>query len=89
MLAACSSPRGTVDAGDPDADVLATIDGQPITVAELESQYLRTVSDTSQAIDDSMEEYRDFLDRYVDFRLKVAEAGRLGYGNLPELNAEL
>jgi peptidyl-prolyl cis-trans isomerase SurA len=89
LLSACSGSRGTAGQQAAASDVLAEIDGQPVTVAEFESQYLRAISDTAQAVAATRDEYEDFLNRYVDFRLKVLEAERLGYGQLADLNAEL
>lgn len=89
LLVSCSGPRNSIDSGQDASNVLAVIDGDPITLSEFESQYMRTVGDSLDAAKDSLAEYEDFLQRYVDFRLKVIEADRLGYGDLPDLNAEL
>ncbi len=62
------------------ADAVARIAGQPLTTAEFESRYARSVGGRQQAIDDSLAEYQDFLNRYTDFRMKVLYAEELGFG---------
>ena len=86
LAAGCSSSRDVVETAD--SDVLAIVGGEPIRIAEFERRYTRTaVTDTSAA--DSDAAMRDFLDRLVDFRLKVRAARDAGLDSHPELVSEL
>lgn len=87
----CSAtgPAGTTPGSSDRGPVVATVGGRAITLAEFERQYLRTTADSATAAGDSVGAYRDFLDRYVDFRLKVLEAEAAGYGDRADLAAEL
>ena len=83
-LAACSGTRPAPDAAGPPlaADgtpVVATWTADTLSLAELDTLY----ADAGEAVADSgqtpVERRRDFLDRYVDFRLKVLAARAAGY----------
>ena len=81
-LAACSGTRPDA-AGPPLATdgtpVVATWTADTLSLAELDTLY----ADAGEAVADSgqtpVERRRDFLDRYVDFRLKVLAARAAGY----------
>ncbi len=62
--------------------ILARYADQTITLDEFERRYARSVGDSAQAASDSLAAYRDFLDRYVDFRLKVHAAREAGMDTL-------
>lgn len=62
----------------PAPDVVALIDGEPLTLAAFEKEYVRTSGDREAASRDSVDAYADFLDRYVDYRVKVRRARELG-----------
>jgi len=64
------------------------IDGEPIDLATFKENFDRNgrVPGGESA---SMEAYEDFLDRFVDFRLKVKEARRIGLDQDPGLQAEV
>ena len=64
--------------GAQDSTVVASYDGQAITLAEFERRYARTVGGPAEAAQDSAEAYEDFLSRYVDFRIKVRAAEMAG-----------
>ena len=61
-----------------DPSVLATIGDQALTLEEFETRYTQSVGDRFMAAQDSLQAYEDFLDRYIDFRLKVLYAEELG-----------
>ncbi len=86
----CSSanlPSEPAAASNP--DVVAIYGDNILTLDEFESRYERTVGSRSSAVDDSLSEYEDFLDRYVNFRLKVAAATSAGIPNSPEVLDEI
>ena len=70
-----------------DPNVVAEIAGEPISFDQLQRQYQRTsgVVDTVE----TLASYEDFLERYVDFRLKVKEAKRIGLDSHPDVVNEI
>ncbi len=93
LWAGCSGARETTrEAALPpqarDSSVVAILDGEPITVSEIERRYRRSLGGNSSAVPDSAE-LRDFLDRYLNFRLKVKAAEDAGIGDLPEIQEEI
>ena len=79
FMAGCSSSNVGVDpsiANNP--AVIASIDNQALTLEEFETRYAQSVGDRFLAAQDSLPAYEDFLDRYIDFRLKVKYAEELG-----------
>lgn len=88
VVAGCSA-TGPSSTGRAEGPAVAVVGGSPITLDEFERQYLRTTADSATAARDSVAAYREFLDRYVDFRLKVLEAQSAGYGDRADLAAEL
>jgi peptidyl-prolyl cis-trans isomerase SurA len=88
-LAACS---GSAPATAPEPDrgpVVAEFAGERLTLGQFEDRYVRSSGSRALAAADSMEAYEDFLRRYVDFRLKVREARRLGFAEDPEIVREI
>ncbi|MDT0632541.1 peptidylprolyl isomerase [Rubrivirga litoralis] len=89
VAAGCSGSRPAPDADRPGGDrpalaadgtpVVATWTADTLSLAELDTLY----ADAGEAVGDSgqtpTERRRDFLDRYVDFRLKVLAAREAGY----------
>ncbi|MDX1740598.1 MAG: peptidylprolyl isomerase, partial [Rhodothermales bacterium] len=69
--------------------MVAVIDGSPLTLTEFERQYIKTVGSRADAAEDSLAEYQDFLERWVDFRLKVRAAFDAGADEDSALVAEL
>lgn len=89
LAAGCST---TLESARPDNvpdNIVATYGGQSLTLSEFEEQYARTVGNRAMAQDDSLAEYQDFLQRYVDFRLKVLEGRQAGYHEDPSILAEI
>ncbi len=92
LFAGCSGSAPTTGAevpADPDALVVAEFAGQTLTLGEFEDRYARASGDRGEAADDSIGAYEDFLTRYVDFRLKVMEARRLGLDRDSALRKEI
>jgi peptidyl-prolyl cis-trans isomerase SurA len=84
----CSGSQvGTDRISDPSA--VAVIDGTPLSIAEFERHYTKTVGTRADAADDSLAAYEDFLERWVDFRLKVRSAREAGLDKDSALVAEL
>jgi peptidyl-prolyl cis-trans isomerase SurA len=69
--------------------VLARYGDRAITQDEFEWRYARSVGGWNEAADDSMAAYRDFLDRYLDFRLKVRAARAARMDRDSTLQAEI
>ncbi len=70
-------------------DVLATYGGDVLDVETFEDRYARAVGSRAIAAADSMGAYRDFLDRYVNFRLKVMAARDAGLAGDSAIVAEI
>ncbi|MCY4159200.1 MAG: peptidylprolyl isomerase [Bacteroidetes bacterium] len=68
--------------------ILAEIDGHPFTLEEFEREYAKTVG-SEAAKNDSLAEYTDFLNRYINFRIKLKEARTAGYFEDEELISEI
>lgn len=69
--------------------IVAEIEGQPLTLQEFEQEYAETIGGRTAAMDDSLGEYTDFLDRYVNFRVKLKEARAIGYFEDEDLISEI
>lgn len=82
----CSGPQQTVI---DDPNVVAVIQGAPLTLADFEARYVRSIGDQSAAAADSLPAYVDFLNRYVDFRLKVLAAQDAGYATDSSILSEI
>lgn len=65
--------------------VLLTVDGQEITVSEFEAVYKKNNRD--ETID--QEDLKEYLDLYINFRLKVREAEALGLDTVQKFINEL
>jgi len=87
----CSSVKqqATNVAPDLESSAVATIAGSPITLSEVVREFERTAVLESDPDSDSLSAYRDFLERYVNFKLKVLEAKEAGYHELDDLKDEL
>ena len=90
LVGACGSAgKAKLPAAAKNPDVVAVYDGTILTLNEFESRYARTVGSREAAEDDSLSEYRDFLERYVNFRLKVLAAEEAGVDESPEVAQEI
>jgi peptidyl-prolyl cis-trans isomerase SurA len=72
---------GAYAAKDP---VLMKINNKEVKVSEFEYLYKKNLE--QQVNKESLDEY---VDRFVNYKLKVAEAERLGYDTLPRIKSEL
>ena len=70
-------------------NVIATINNEAFTVDDFEARYAQSVGDRFLASQDSLPAYEDFLDRYIDFRLKVLYAEELGLNKDSTLIGEI
>ena len=90
LIVGCSGSRtAAVPAGADDPSVVAVIDGEPLTLDEFETRYARASGGAAVAADDSLEAYRDFLQRYVNFRVKVKAARDAGLDESDEVLSEI
>ncbi len=91
-FAGCSSSNlGTdaVDRSNPDIPLVAHFGQLSLDLQEFEREYARSVGGREIAAMDSQYHYTEFLDRYVDFRLKVLYGQELGLNKDSSLNAEI
>ena len=90
---ACSSGPKTTEAppSAPPSDdtVVAHYADTTLTLAELDSAFIDAAGGPSAAADSSLQAYRDFLDRYLHFRLKVRAAYDAGLDTLPRVRREV
>lgn len=70
-------------------EVVAEFDGHEITLAEFEQAYIKNVGSFEAAQDDSLDEYKNFLDLYVKYKMKLRNAYVRGYYSDEDLNKEL
>ncbi|MEM8558092.1 MAG: peptidylprolyl isomerase, partial [Bacteroidota bacterium] len=93
LFAACGTPRTTtapiVASAPPPPPVAAEFAGGQLTLPEFETQYARSVGSRELAAADTLGAYEDFLERYVNFRLKVQAARDLGLDEDSSYTAEL
>jgi peptidyl-prolyl cis-trans isomerase SurA len=93
VFSACRSTDSAAHITSTRDAVVATIkqgDWQTqITLAEFEERYLETRRSAQEARQDSLSAYREFLERYIDFKLKVKDALDKGLDKDPEVLNEL
>ncbi|MDX1420007.1 MAG: peptidylprolyl isomerase [Rubricoccaceae bacterium] len=81
-----AGPDPAVPAGP---TLVAEWEGEDLTLDEYEAAYANSVGGAENAADDSLAAYEDFLQRYVNFRLKVRQARDLGLMEDSTLQAEM
>ncbi|MCY4172304.1 MAG: peptidylprolyl isomerase [Bacteroidetes bacterium] len=69
--------------------IVAQIDGELLSLQELDAQYAEALGSPSTSSIDSLEDFTDFFNRYVNYRVKVKEARNAGYFENPELQSEI
>ncbi len=93
VFSACRSTDSALrTANNRDAIVAIIRQGEwqtQITLAEFEDRYLETRRSAQEARQDSLAAYREFLERYIDFKLKVKDALDKGLDKDPEVLREL
>jgi len=68
---------------------LAELGDEKVTLGEFEKQYLKTVINIDSAKNKSIDDKRQFLNLYINFRLKVKDARERGIINNPDLQKEI
>lgn len=84
LISACGSARDPLVAELKQGDWRETI-----SLAEFEQRYTENNRTIESAKQDSFPQYKEFLERYIDFRLKVKDARDLGLDKSPEVQNEL
>ncbi len=69
--------------------VLAKYDDHDITMGQFEKIYAKNVGGVEQAKKDSLDKLKNFLNLYVDFKMKLRDAYVRGFDQNPELKKEL
>ncbi|GAB6282333.1 MAG: peptidylprolyl isomerase [Ignavibacterium sp.] len=69
--------------------IIAKYDDDKITVSEFEKAYAKNVGSIEKAKQDSISNYKKFLDMYLNFKMKLRDAYVRGYYNNPEMEKEL
>lgn len=94
IFAACStiSQTGELEAtGDSSSEdpVVARYADTAITLSELDSAFAESAGGPENVADSSLRAYREFLDQYLNFRLKVRAARDAGLDTLPSIQQDL
>lgn len=89
LAAAGCSGSGRATEPTPGPDVVAVYGDERLTLAEFEERYARSAGSREAAADDSLAAYQEFLDRYVNFRLKVLAAEAAGLDEAPSILEEI
>lgn len=69
--------------------VLSKFDDQKVTMGEFENAYMKNVGDSAKTKNDSLADYKNFLDVYTKFKMKLEDAKSKGLDKDPELISEL
>jgi peptidyl-prolyl cis-trans isomerase SurA len=93
LTTACSGSRSTTDGPDGASGtapvVVARYADTSITLDDFERRYARSVGGRDSAARDSLQAYQDFLDRYLEFRLKVRAAREAGLDTLASVRHDI
>ncbi len=68
---------------------LVDVGDEKITLGEYEKQYLKTIGNLDSARNKPMEDKKQFLNLYINFRLKVKDARERGLLNNPEIQKDV
>jgi peptidyl-prolyl cis-trans isomerase SurA len=68
---------------------LVDVGDEKITLGEFEKQYLKTVGNIDTARNKPIEDKRQFLNLYINFRLKVKDARERGLLNNPDIQKDV
>ena len=79
---------GATTTSEQDRTVVATYGDSTLTLAEFEQAYANA-NDVSTPTTDSVAAYKEFLQQYVNFRLKVRAARAAGLDTLPSVQQEV
>ncbi len=69
--------------------IVAKFDDQQIKMNEFEQMYVKNAGNYEKAKEDSLSKLENFLDLYVNFKMKLRDAFVRGFDSNPELNQEL
>lgn len=90
FVAGCgSSNQARLPAEADNPNVVAVFNDEILTLDEFEQRYVRSSGSLESAREDSLGSYEDFLERYVNFRLKVRAAEEAGIPELPSVQNEI
>jgi peptidyl-prolyl cis-trans isomerase SurA len=68
---------------------LVEIGDEKVTLGEFEKQYLKTVNNIDTARNKSLDDKKQFLNLYINFRMKVKDARERGLLNTPDMQKEI
>jgi peptidyl-prolyl cis-trans isomerase SurA len=68
---------------------LVDVGNEKITLGEFEKQYLKTIGNVDSARNKPIEDKRQFLNLYINFRLKVKDARERGLLNNPDIQKDV
>ncbi len=90
LTAGCGSLSRTAPVpGADNPEVVASFHEELLTIDDFEANYAPHTGSNADPAADSMASYRDFLERYVDFRLKVTAAREAGMNQRPDILEEI
>lgn len=69
--------------------IVAKFGKEEITLSEFENAYAKNVGGFEKAKDDSISRFKNFLDLYLNFKMKLRDAAVRDYDTHPDLVAEL
>lgn len=69
--------------------VIAEYGNEKVTLGEFENVYLKNGSTMETARKDSLSKLKNFLDLYVNFKMKLSDAAQRGFDKDPALQSEL
>jgi len=69
--------------------IVAQIDGEPLTLQQLEAEYAEAIGNPTGSTVDSLDDFIDYFQRYVNYKIKVKEARNSGHFEHPELQSEI
>jgi len=81
LLISCSPKHSEI--------VLAEFGEEEVTMGEFENIYSKNAGGYEKAKEDSLQKLQNFLDLYVNFKMKLRDASVRGYASNKELNDEL
>jgi len=81
VLNACSPQQSEI--------LVAEFQDIPVTLNEFESAYAKNAGGVDEAKDDSLSQYKNFLDLYVNYKMKLRDAEVRNYEKDPAMIAEL
>ncbi len=69
--------------------IVAEYDDEEITMGEFENAYVKNVGSWEKAQKDSLEDYKNFLDLFVNYKMKLKDAYARGLDKNPDLQNEM